>query len=52
MAVVGVREMRNRYNNLAGKPEVKRQLDRLKEDNIEGVNFIKVATDRFYCRIL
>jgi hypothetical protein len=48
---VRVREMRNPYN-LAGKPEGNRQLDRLKEDNIErelkeGVDFIKVATDRF-----
>ena len=50
VSVVRVREMRNPYN-LVGKPEVKRQLGRLKEDNIErelkeGVDFIKVATDR------
>jgi len=52
VAVERVREMRNPYNSLDGKPEVKRQLGRLKEDNIErelkeGVDFIKVATDRF-----
>jgi hypothetical protein len=52
VAVVHVREMRNQYNNLVGKPEVKRQLGRLKEDNIErelneGVGFIKGLTDRF-----
>jgi len=52
VAVVRVREMRNPYSYLVGKPEVKRQLGRLKEDNIqremkEGVDFIKVATDGF-----
>ena len=51
MAAVRVREMRNPYNTLVGKPEVKRQLGKLQEDNIErelkeGVDFIKVATDR------
>jgi hypothetical protein len=52
VAVVRVRELRNLNNNLVGKPDVKRQLGRLKEDDIErelkeGVEFIKVATDRF-----
>lgn len=51
MAVVRIREMRNTYNNLVGKPEGKRHFGRLKEDNTErelkeGVDF-KVATDRF-----
>jgi len=35
LAVVRIREMRNPYNNLVGKPVGKRQLGRLKEDNIE-----------------
>jgi len=43
--------MRNTYNNLVRKREGKRQLGRIKEDNIErelkeGVDF-NVATGRF-----
>lgn len=47
MAVVGIRDMRNPYNNLVRKFEG----NRLKENNIEtepkkSVDFVMVATDR------